>query len=66
MENQNTNQLIKKSLKLKNYKFSSWDIEGKNRESFILSFYSKKEAIKYAEEWQTLNPLKNLQVYLDY
>ena len=54
------------STKLKKYKFSTCDIYGKNRESFILSFFSKKEAIKYAEEWQALNPLKNIQVYLAY
>ena len=54
------------STKLKKYKFSTWDISGKNRESFILSFYSKKEAIKYADEWQALNPLKNIKVYLAY
>ena len=55
------------STKLKKYKFSTWDVvDGKNRESFILSFYSKKDAIKYANEWQALNPLKSIKVYLAY
>ena len=55
-----------KTPKLKKYKFSTWDINGKNRETFILYFYSKKEALVYAKEWQELNPDKNLQVYLGY
>lgn len=55
-----------KQPKLKKYKFSTWDISGKNRETFILYFYSKKEALEYAKELQALNPLKNLQVYLGY
>ena len=57
---------MKTQAKLKKYKFSTWDNSGKNREEFILCFYSKKEAIAYAKEWQALNPLKNIQVYLGY
>ena len=57
---------MEKQPKLKKYKFSTWDKKGKNREEFILCFYSKKEAIAYAKEWQALNPLKNIQVYLGY
>ena len=57
----------KQSTILKKYKFTTWDINtGKNKETFILSFYSKKEAVKYAAEWQALNPEKTLQVYLGY
>lgn len=57
---------MKKQPKLKKYKFSTWDISGKNRETFILYFYSKKEALEYAEECQALNPLIHVQVYLGY
>ena len=56
----------KQSTILKKYKFYMSDAERKNRESFVLSFYSKKEAIKYAEELQTINPDKFIQVYLAY
>ena len=57
---------MKTQPKLKKYKFSTWDNSGKNRDEFIHCFYSKKEAIAYAKEWQALNPLKNIQVYLGY
>lgn len=55
-----------KQPKLKKYKFSTWDISGKNRETFILYFYSKKEALEYAKECQAANPLIHVQVYLGY
>ena len=57
---------MKTQAKLKKYKFSTWDIMGENRETFVLFFYSKKEAINFAKEWQSLNPLKNIQIYLEY
>ena len=57
---------MEKQPKLKKYKFSTWDEKGKNREIFILCFYSKKEALEYAKKWQSLNPTKNIQVYLGY
>ena len=50
---------------LKKYKFYISD-GCKNRESYILSFNSKKEAIKYAEELQAIHPDKFIQVYLAY
>ena len=61
-----TIKMEKTQPKLKKYKFSTWDIYGKNRETFILFFYSKKEAIEFAKEWQAQNPLKNIQIYLGY
>lgn len=45
---------------MKNYQFSTWDINGDFREVFFLSFYSIEEAIEYAEEWQALNPMKSI------
>ena len=57
---------MKTQAKLKKYKFSTWDIMGENREIFVLFFYSKKEAINFAKEWKEFNPLKNIQIYLEY
>ena len=57
---------MEKQPKLKKYKFSTWDEKGKNRETFILCFYSKKEALEYAKKWWENNPTKNIQVYLGY
>ena len=56
----------KQSTILKKYKFYISDAGRKNRESYVLPFYSKKEAIKYAEELQAINPDKFIQVYLAY
>lgn len=55
----------KQSTFLKKYKFCISDDGRKNRESYILSFYSKKEAIKYAEELQAIHPDKFIQIYLE-
>ena len=57
---------MEKQPKLKKYKFSTWDKKGKNREIFILCFYSKKEALEYAKKWWENNPTKKIQVYLGY
>lgn len=56
----------KESTILKKYKFYISDDGRKNRESYILSFYSKKEAIKHAEKLQVIYPDKFIQVYLAY
>lgn len=56
----------KQSTILKKYKFYISDDGRKNRESYILSFYSKKEAIKHAEKLQLIYPDKFIQVYLAY
>ena len=58
--------MAKQSTILKKYKFYISDDGRKNRKSFILSFYSKKEAIKYAEKLQAIDPDKFIQVYLAY
>ena len=57
---------MEKQPRLKKYKFSTCDENGENRETFILCFYSKKEAIEYAKEWWAINPTKHIQVYLGY
>ena len=57
---------MKTQAKLKKYKFSTWDNSGKNREIFILCFYSKKDALEYAKKWSENNPTKHIQVYLGY
>ena len=57
---------MEKKPRLKKYKFSTCDENGKNRETFIRCYYSKKEAIEYCKEWQELNPLKHINVYLGY
>ena len=56
----------KQSTILKKYKFYISDDGVKNKESFILCFYSKKEAIKHAEKLQLKFPEKFIQVYLGY
>lgn len=57
---------MEKQPRLKKYKFATWSINGGDRDYFTLRFYSKKEAIEYAKEWQKQNPDRTLQVYLGY
>lgn len=56
----------KQSTILKKYKFYISDDGSKNKKSFILCFYSKKEAIKHAEKLQEMYPDKFIQLYLAY
>ena len=57
---------MEKQPKLKKYKFSTWDEKGKNREIFILCFYSNYYFLEYDKKWQSTKPTKNIQVYLGY